>query len=92
MHTREGTRYTWISCSDNTRAREITVIIISAIGLIVGIHGICRMPLKCVRLEAGPTSLNGPTVDILACIIYVILQRSFTCIGLRHAPFLAPGA
>lgn len=82
-------RLTWISSSNNTSLREVTVEIMAPIGLVVGIHGISGKSLNVVGCKAISSWLNWPTINSLAAhIVYVCLQSLVASICLWHTPFL----
>lgn len=67
-------RLTWISGGNDTGVGEITVEIMAAIGLVVGIHGVGGKCLHVVGGIAYSTRLNRFTINSLAAdIVYVCL-------------------
>ncbi|CAJ1936354.1 unnamed protein product [Sphenostylis stenocarpa] len=81
---------TWVGVSDESGVAEIAVEIVTTRCLIVCVHGIRRMGLNYVGLEAWPTIIYGPTLYSTSATnkVNVDLQRCITRIPLRHAPFL----
>lgn len=83
---REVTLHTWVNGDDRPGLAEIAVIVVAAEGLVVSIHGVCRVRPQRVWLEAPPVLLYSPTVHPAARVVQIRLQLLVTGGGLRHAP------
>lgn len=82
-------RHTGIRRCKNTRAREVTVEIMTTFSLIESIHDKGGVRPHSVGIEASATRLNRATVHSLAAhVVYVGLQCSIRHPWLWHAPLL----
>nr|AFK37974.1 unknown [Lotus japonicus] len=81
----------WIGGGNDSSVREITVVIMSSIGLVVSIHGICGKSPNIIGGKASSSWLNWLAINILAAnIVDVCLQSLIASICLGHTPFLSP--